>query len=157
MNAPTDDHLLEQLHTLMHAFKSQMHHAARAGGQGLAPMEARALNFFARTPGATASDLVNHSGRDKAQVTRLVKTLLEHGLVAAAADPADRRCVRITPTDAGRAMQRTMLQQRKRWAAQLVKDFDAADRADLADLLGRMLGNIRLQTDPAAPEQSPER
>jgi DNA-binding MarR family transcriptional regulator len=143
MALPADDDVLEQLHALMHQFKSHMHHAVRgADDDAIAPMEARALNFFARTPGSTASDLVAHSRRDKAQITRLIKQLEERGLIAGAPDPDDRRRQCLHLTEHGHAMQRKMQQHRKRWAATLVKDFNAADREQLLTLLARMRRNI---------------
>jgi glyoxylase-like metal-dependent hydrolase (beta-lactamase superfamily II) len=45
--------VLERLHALMHLYKRRMHAAARDGAGGLAPMEARALRFFARHPDTT--------------------------------------------------------------------------------------------------------
>jgi DNA-binding MarR family transcriptional regulator len=150
MALPADDEVFEQLHALIHRFKSHMHHAVRGADEdALAPMEARALNYFARTPGSTASDLVQHSHRDKAQVTRLIKQLEARGLLAGAPDPQDRRrqCLRLT--ELGHAMQRTMQQHRKRWAAMLVKDFSAADREQLLTLLGRMRRNIEGSSAPA--------
>ena len=150
MVLPADDDVFEQLHALMHQFKSHLHQAVREADDALAPMEARALGFFARSPGSTASDLVVHSQRDKAQVTRLIKHLEVRGLLAAAADPDDRRCQRLSLTDQGRAMQRTMQQHRKRWAATLVKDFSAADREQLLTLLARMRRNIEGSPTSAA-------
>jgi hypothetical protein len=37
-------------------------------------MEGKVLGFFARHPGATQRDLAQHSGRDKAQLARLIKS-----------------------------------------------------------------------------------
>jgi DNA-binding MarR family transcriptional regulator len=143
MALPAEDEVFEQLHALIHRFKSHLHHALRgADDDALAPMEARALSFFARAPGSTASDLVQHSHRDKAQVTRLIKELHARGLLAGAPDPGDRRCQRLHLTELGHAMQRTMLQHRKRWTAMLVKDFSPEDREHLLTLLGRMRRNI---------------
>ena len=143
MALPADDDVLEQLHALMHQFKSHMHHAVRGtDDDAIAPMEARALNFFARAPGSTASDLVAHSHRDKAQITRLIKQLEDRGLLASAPDESDRRRQCLQLTAHGHAMQRTMQQHRKRWAATLVKDFSAADREQLLTLLARMRRNI---------------
>jgi len=151
MALPADDAVFEQLHALIHRFKSHMHHAVRgADDEALAPMEARALHFFARAPGSTASDLVQHSQRDKAQVTRLIKQLEARGLLAGVPDPADRRRQCLQLTERGQAMQRTMQQHRKRWAAMLVKDFSPEDREQLLTLLGRMRRNIEVSSAPAA-------
>lgn len=138
----SEDDVAEQLHGLMHAFRSHLREAGRSREQTLAPMEAKALNFFARQPGSTAADLVAHSGRDKAQIARLIKPLLAAGLLAREADAADGRHVRLRATDAGRAMHRAMQQQRKRLAARLVEGLSAQELAQLNQLLARLRGNL---------------
>ena len=138
----TDDDIYEQLHGLMHALRGRLREPARAGGPGLPPMEARALNFFARQPGATAADLVLHSGRDKAQIARLVKPLLDGGLLTREADATDGRSIRLHPTEAGHAAHRAMQQQRKRIAARLIKGLAADDLAQLKRLLTRLAENL---------------
>jgi DNA-binding MarR family transcriptional regulator len=49
-------------------------------------MEGKVLGYFCRHPGNTQSDLAQHSGRDKAQLTRLIARLKEAGLLEARAD-----------------------------------------------------------------------
>ena len=138
----TEVDFAEQLHGLMHAFRSHLREAGRSREQALAPMEAKALNFFARQPGSTAADLVAHSGRDKAQIARLIKPLLDAGLLAREADAADGRHIRLRATDAGRAMHRAMQQQRKRLSARLVEGLSAEELAQLNQLLARMRANL---------------
>lgn len=134
-----NDEVLEALHALMSRFKAHMHHAPRDRGGGIGPMEARALGYFARHPGSSASDLVAHSGRDKAQITRLVQLLLERGLLVREPDPADGRRHRLVLTDAGRAAQRATHKQRLRFAAALTADLSQQEQEQLLGLLRRML------------------
>ena len=140
--ARTEDDVAEQLHGLMHALRAHLLAAGRSREQALAPMEAKALNFFARQPGSTAAELVAHSGRDKAQIARLIKPLLEAGLLVREADAADGRNIRLRATDAGRAVHRAMQQQRKRLAAQLIEGLSARELAQLNRLLARMRANL---------------
>lgn len=140
--ARSEDDVAEQLHGLMHAFRSHLRQAGRGREQALAPMEAKALTFFSRQPGSTAADLVQHSGRDKAQIARLIKPLLDAGLLAREADAADGRSIRLRATDAGRAVHRTMQQQRKRLAARLIEGLSAHELAQLKRLLARMRANL---------------
>lgn len=134
--------MAEQPHGLMHAFRSHLIEAGRSREQALAPMEAKALNFFNCQPGSTAAELVAHSGRDKAQIARLIKPLLDASLLAREADAADGRNIRLRPTDAGRAMHRTMQQQRKRMSAKLIDGLSAPELAQLKRLLARMRANL---------------
>lgn len=133
----------DQLHRLVHRIKRLMQQATVAAGaaEGLAlvPMEARALGFFARQPGATAQDLVDHAGRDKAQVARLVKGLVERGLLAAAPDPADRRRQTLTLTAAGQRFERRMAAERRRIERAALAELSAAEVAQLERSLAAML------------------
>ncbi|MEC5397457.1 MarR family winged helix-turn-helix transcriptional regulator [Uliginosibacterium sp. H1] len=136
-----DEEMLEHLHALMHLFKAQARDALAADGSGLGPMEARALGYIARHPGSTQQDLVEHSGRDKAQIARLVSQLDERGLVERRADENDRRCQLLQLTPAGQALQRRQRQKRRQLLERMLADFDEGERASLGTLLARMRHN----------------
>lgn len=156
MSAPnrSDDDVLEQLQALMFQCKLHLRAALQDETAGLAPMEARALAFFARHPGATQRDLVQHSGRDKAQITRLIKVLLDRGFLISEPDPADRRCQRLQPTETGRAMQQALHKERKRLAAEVVADLSADEQAQLTSLIQRMRARLESKSgDSTAPRR----
>jgi DNA-binding MarR family transcriptional regulator len=78
-NSP--DEIFEAIHTIMHLFRSEQYRALRDGPYDLTHMEGKILAFLARNSGATLSELVAHSGRDKSQLARLIKGLREQGLL----------------------------------------------------------------------------
>lgn len=139
---PASDEVLELVHQVMHQFRSQLFQALRQGAHEVTHMESKVLRFFVRHPGATQSDLVQHTGRDKAQLARLIKGLRERGLLNAVADEADRRNLRLTPTDEGLAIQRALQRQARELEAQAVTGLAAADKAQLLDLLRRVQANL---------------
>ena len=139
--APDDD-VLELVHTVMHLYRSQQYRVLRDGPHDITHMDSKVLGFFGRHPGATQSDLAQHSGRDKAQLARLVKGLRERGLLDGEADPADRRNVRLSLTAEGHAVQRTLQQQAKRLSSKAVDGLSAAERSQLAELLSRVSANL---------------
>lgn len=141
-NPSADTEILDHLHSLMHGLRRHLHEVAREDGQGLAPMEARCLAYFVRQPGHTQSDLVQHAGRDKAQIARIVKALHERGLLRSEPDPQDGRRQCISATAAGRAAQQAMRQHIARFEKRLVTGLSKAERAALLALLARMQGNI---------------
>ena len=144
--APSEHDVLERLLALMHLFKRHTHEAAREDAPGLTPMEVRVLRHFSRRPGGTQKDLVQHSGRDKAQIARLVKLLEQRGLMTGAASPDDQRSVVWELTEPGRAITRLMDQHRHRFEAQLLQGFSAVDRRQAVAYLDRMLQSFK--TDP---------
>ncbi len=133
------DAVLDLLHALMHRYKRHMHQGLRDLSGGVGPMEARALGFVAQHPGSSASDLAAHSGRDKAQIARLLQQLLDRGLLAREADPADGRRQQLALTDSGRAAQRLMARQRQRFASRAMAGLDGAEQAQLLALLQRLV------------------
>lgn len=136
------DELLELVHTLMHQVRSQQYQVLRNGPLDITHMESKVLSFFGRQPGATQSDLVQHSGKDKAQLARLVKGLRERGLLNGEADEADRRNLRLTLTPEGQGLLRTLQQQIRKVSAQAVTGLSAAEREQLRSLLQRLHNNL---------------
>lgn len=128
--------VFEVLHELMHLHRAQRQRAIEAAGLDVSPMEARALGFFARHPGATLSDLVAHSGRDKSQLARLIGSLRERGLLQAEADPQDRRNLRLAVTPEAEAIHRAMRAQMRRLAKAALAGMDEDER-------GRLLASLR--------------
>ncbi|MED5622086.1 MarR family winged helix-turn-helix transcriptional regulator [Ideonella sp. BN130291] len=137
-----DDDVLELVHTVMHQYRSLQYQVLRDGPHDITHMESKVLGFFAHHPDATQSDLVAHSGRDKAQLARLIKGLRERGLLEAQADPADRRNLRLALTVQGEAVQRALRQQGQKVRALAVAGLSDKERAQLAALLQRVKHNL---------------
>ena len=140
--APGGDELLDLVHTLMHQVRSQQYRALQDGPQALTHMESKVLGYFGRHPGGTQSELVQHSGRDKAQLARLIKGLRERGLLAGVADPADGRNLRLSLTSDGQALLKSLQQQTRKVGARAVAGMDAAEREQLRALLQRLHDNL---------------
>lgn len=129
---------LEQLDRLLFHFRGQLPRLALEAGVQANPMELKALLHIAHHPGCTASDLVRHSGRDKAQVARLLQQLEAHGWVLREASAADRRVQHIRVTPDGEAVHRKLRQAKDAWAARLLARLDTGEQAELARLLGKL-------------------
>lgn len=134
--------VFESIHAVMHLFRAEQYRAFRDGPHPLTHMEGRLLGFFARRPDATLSELVAHSGRDKGQLARLIKTLKDRGLLEASAEQADKRSVRLRLSAEGRSIHQTLRRQSARLAKLAVKGLDDADCARLAGLLARVKTNL---------------
>jgi len=141
VNQEPDD-VLELVHALMHDYRSLQYRQLRDGPHDITHMDSRVLGFFGRHPGATQSDLVNHSGRDKAQVARLIKGLVERGLLERAADDIDRRVVRLSLSDEGRRVQTALKREGRLLKAKAVVGLDEREQAKLIALLKRVRSNL---------------
>ncbi len=138
----SDGDVLDLVHSVMHDYRSLQYRFLRDGPHDITHMDAKVLGFFGRHPGATQSDLAQHSGRDKAQLARLIKGLREQGLLDGVADEDDRRNLRLTLTIDGKAVQKTLKTQARRLSAKAVAGLDAAEHTQLVALLKRVKTNL---------------
>lgn len=136
VSEPSGSELFEQIHEVLFLFRSQVHQALREEPRGAAHMEMKVLGFFARRPGATQGDLVQHSGRDKGQVARLVKSVMERGLLQR--EPEGGRRGGLTLTAEGQALQGQLQAERARLADQFAASLNAKERAQLSGLLRKL-------------------
>ena len=133
---------LELMHAIVHLYRSQQLRCVRAGSHELGHMEIRVLGYFSRHPGATSSDLVTHSGRDKAQVARLIRGLRDDGLLDAVADAQDKRITRLSLSAAGQDVFAGLHRQNAALAASAQQGLSEAERASLMALLERIRANL---------------
>jgi Transcriptional regulators len=134
--------IFEAIHSVMHLFRAEQYRAFRDDPLPLTHMEGKLLAYFARHPDATLSDLVAHSGRDKGQLAKLIKTLKNQGLLEASADKADRRSVRLRLSAKGREIHRELRRQTTRLAKVAVAGLKPDECARLAELLLRVKTNL---------------
>jgi len=134
--------VFDAIHSIMHLYRSQQFRAFAGGEHELTHMESKVLRFFARQPGATLSDLVAHSGRDKAQLTRLIKGLRDRGLLDASADEADRRSTRLRLSEAGLALHGRLHQIGTELSGVALDGISESEREQLYALLQRVRANL---------------
>ncbi len=137
--------MLDLIHTVMHLYRSKQYQVLRDGAHDLTHMESKVLSYFQRHPGATQSDCARHSGRDKAQLARLITSLRERGLLDGAPDEADRRNFRLVLTPSGEAIQRVLATQAQRLNAHAVVGLTDAEHRQLQSLLLRVKHNLDAQ------------
>ena len=138
----TADDPLELIHSVMHLYRSRQYRDLRDGPHELTHMEFKVLGFFARRPGATQRDLVQHSGRDKAQIARLIQGLRQRELLDASADQQDKRSLCLRLSEAGEAVYGVVARQGRHLSEVAVMGFSAEERRTLVALLERVRGNL---------------
>jgi len=131
------------IHSIMHLFRSQQYRVLRNVPREMTHMEGKLLGFFARHPGATLSDLAAHSGRDKGQLARLIKSLKAGGLLSIQeGEKKDRRSVRLELTHAGRSVHKTLQRRSGRLAKLAINGLGSTERSQLLTLLQRVRTNL---------------
>lgn len=144
-----EDEVLDLVHSVMHQVRSQQYRVLRGGGHDVTHMESKVLIFLARHPEATQRDMARATGRDKAQLARLIKGLRERGLLASRPDPSDRRNQRLSLTADGKAVLQTLQRQSARLARKAVAALEAAEVQQLVTLLRRVQHNLDARDEMA--------
>ncbi|MGN7919107.1 MarR family winged helix-turn-helix transcriptional regulator [Lysobacter sp. 22409] len=138
MPASRDIEILNLVNTIMHQATARMQRSLREAELGLAAMEARTLRFVARHRGCTQNDIVRESGRDKAQIARIIKTLLERGHVERIDNEAGEKRQRLCLTASGAETHAEAEALRTVVAKDLLHDLNQTERKQLEGLLRRM-------------------
>lgn len=134
--------VLETIHTVMHLYRSRQFRDLRDGPHELTHMEFKVLAFFARRPGATQRDLVAHSGRDKAQIARLIQGLRQRQMLDGQPDQQDKRSTCLHLSTQGEAVFKAVEAQGRALAAMAVEGMSADEQGALLGLLQRVQGNL---------------
>lgn len=114
-------------------------HAIRAAEpHGLHPHQLRALRTIAELDSPRPSDVAERLRIAPRSATEVVDALVERGLVERRAHPHDRRATILPLTDEGRRVMAAISGERDRAAEAYFAVLTAADRAELARLLGRL-------------------
>jgi DNA-binding MarR family transcriptional regulator len=134
--------VFDDIHSIMHLYRARQLRGLRDTPHELTHMEYKTLGFFARHPGATQSELVAHSGRDKAQLTRLIRGLRDKELLVAEVDAADRRSTRLKLSDQGLAVFNSLGELGAQASGVAVAGMNEAQLAQLQLLLRQIRHNL---------------
>lgn len=141
---------LTHLMTLFGGVKKALRHQLHTETEpAVAPMLLRMLQLCQRHPGITQQGLAQRTGRDKGQVARLIRELLELGLLSRQDNPEDRRSHHLLPTAAGVAAVARFEQAEAEVARWLFGHLNATELADLT----AQLDTLRERLDRFLPEQ----
>lgn len=144
---PAADEVFDAIHTVMHLYRASRAQAFREDDRDITHLESRVLDYFARHPGTTQSDLSAHTGRDKAQLARLLRGLRDQGYLEAQEDANDRRSVRLQLSPSGHALQQELRKVGVLVLERAVKGMTAQQRSELVDLLQVVRGNLDKSMD----------
>ena len=142
MSKITSADVVETIHAVMHLYRSRQFRELRDGPHGLTHMEFKVLAFFAQHPGASQRDLVAHSGRDKAQIARLIQGLRQREMLQGQADEQDKRSICLQLSEQGQAACSAVQAQGRRLADRAVAGMSVDEQRSLVDLMLRVQHNL---------------
>ena len=144
--ATSDDHQALRLWLRLYACTSLIEGRVRRRLQGRFTTTLPRFDLMAqleRAPeGLRMSELSGRLMVTGGNITGLVDSLEDEGLVVRAADGADRRALRVKLTREGRRVFRTMASEHERWIIEMFAGLSARDARALADQLQALKEHI---------------
>lgn len=131
--------IADLLGALSHRFRSTLRAALLRDAHDIPPFQAKMVAIIGRHPGVPASKLIEQSGRDKAQIARVLKELDERGLIDRHPNPDDRRSQSLFLTPDGETLFATLRTLRTEVGTQMLAGLSADERQQLANLLRRLV------------------
>jgi DNA-binding MarR family transcriptional regulator len=126
------------------AVKSRMRQVAwrRLGPFGLSPQQYQLIMAVAEQNGRCQGDLAVRTWMDKPTASRILRTLQERGLVRAEPDPHHGKRVLFYLEPEGKALLKDLHGFRQYMREGTERGLGAAERKQLRELLGRVMGNL---------------
>ena len=112
---------------------------------GLTPGQPKVLQYLTTHDGCTQTDVCHGCALDKSTVAGLLARMEADGLVARRTRPADRRATGVFLTERGRACAEVVARNAATVDEVALAGFTDAERAQLSELLARVIRNLREQ------------
>ncbi|QLE84033.1 MarR family transcriptional regulator [Shewanella sp. Scap07] len=138
----SDNQSLEGLLQLVHGLKRNLHEQIEQLQLDIAPMHVRVLKIISRKPQCTAVDIAGYLNRDKAQVTRLLSTLITQNLIEKHANPQDKRSQYLQLTAAGQAIMDQVTGLDANIYRKMTQDISAKELQDFEQIAQKMNSNL---------------
>ncbi len=138
----TTESIQEQLFGLLFEITAQLRKAIKESPHNVTPMQQKALGFFNHFPGSSQQEFVDRLGRDKAQVTRLIKDLVERELLNRVNDPNDNRSYKIHLSKKGVNVFRQVRKLENKVFNKLLSGFEPEDLEVIQKVFSNMRSNL---------------
>lgn len=106
----------------------------------------RAIHFIKRAPGTTVNNLLNILGVTKQSLNRVLRTLIEHGLVESKVGKSDKRERHLFLTDTGQQLEQTLSDAQRARMRSAFRDAGPEAVAGFRTVLEAMMDNEMQRT-----------
>jgi MarR family transcriptional regulator, temperature-dependent positive regulator of motility len=124
---------------------------------GLSPLELSALVAIDQVPGIDQRGLAARIAIDTVSASHVLAHLERQGWVDRAIDPSDRRARRVTLTRSGAALRARLRPLLRQAHDRILSALSAAERAQLIDLLARVVESNQPYAKPGNGRRAPNR
>jgi DNA-binding MarR family transcriptional regulator len=135
--------LREYIFNLSQFYRVNIRAAVNASELGLNGMHVRCLHFIAQNNECTANCIVKRMGRDKAQIARLIKEMLDKGWLVKHVSEQDKRSQILTLSASGQQLQQKINQLERELEKTIVSGLSSQDVFNFKRITEIMLNNLK--------------
>lgn len=132
--------------SIINAYRTVMRASLKANEIGLNAMYVKCLSFIYSAQTCTANDIVNDFNRDKAQIARLIKEMIEKNWLIKIANPKDKRSQLLSLTKEGQALAELISQTQDDVNQKMQNNLTKEELKEFIRIAGIISTN--LQTNP---------
>ena len=133
---------MESMHHLVHLIKRKLHDHVENLELNITPMHVRVMKIIHRKSNCSAVDIASFLNRDKAQVTRLLNTLLDQSLITKAPNPEDKRSQHLLLTPAGNEIIKQMANIDTQLIEQMTQGITPEELTEFERIANKMAENL---------------
>jgi DNA-binding MarR family transcriptional regulator len=143
----TDEHLRQGIEAMFFAYRGFTADPDKIlAGLSYGRAHHRAIHFINRAPGTTVNNLLHILGVTKQSLNRVLRTLIEDGLVESKVGMADKRERHLFLTDAGRTLEQTLSDAQRARMRMAFRDAGPEAVAGFRTVLEAMMDREMRQT-----------
>ena len=139
--------LIEHIFAISERYRLTVRGAINASELGIGAMHVRSLKIIAETPDCTANHIVIKLVRDKAQVARLVKELLNIELIDKNAHPEGKRSQILTLNAQGKKLMKQLQHAQEKIQRQMLQGLSAEQQQQFEDIAQHISLNLMPSKD----------
>ncbi|GAD90216.1 hypothetical protein VHA01S_037_00040 [Vibrio halioticoli NBRC 102217] len=132
----------EAIFNIVHSYRNAIRAELQTQHSSLNGMHARCLSFIERNTQCTANDIVQHFSRDKAQVARLVKEMINNGWLIKSPNPEDKRSQLLSLTEQGIALSQQISNAQQKIQDKMQQDLSEQELETFVSVMEKLANNL---------------
>ncbi|MDB1125164.1 MarR family winged helix-turn-helix transcriptional regulator [Vibrio algarum] len=124
-------------------YRLAMRSALKAHEIGLHSMHVKCLTYIERTEVCTANDIVRFFSRDKAQIARLIKEMIDKDWIQKTANPEDKRSQLLSLTENGKDLAELISATQTKVHTKIEENLTSQELAEFKRVADIMASNLK--------------
>ncbi|MDO6620620.1 MULTISPECIES: MarR family winged helix-turn-helix transcriptional regulator [unclassified Shewanella] len=132
----------DAIFNIAHSYRLAMRSSLKANEIGLNAMHVKCLSLINNSHTCTANDIVNLLARDKAQIARLIKEMMDNQWLTKTANPEDKRSQILSLTADGKKLAVLIAKTQNDVNQKMLRNLPVEDLATFTRIADALFNNL---------------